>query len=382
MKSKKEILIVGAGLFGLTIAERCASLGANVQILEKREHIGGNTYSFFDAKTGINVHKYGSHIFHTSNNRVWNYVNRFSEFNQYEHRVVASFENNYYPIPVNLFTLSSFFKRALTPSQAEDLVSKKASLFQSATAPRNLYEKGLQSLGRELFDAFFGNYTEKQWQTPPDKLPADIINRIPIRYNFDSRYFTDTHQGIPVNGYTPLCENMINSSSIEIHYGVDYFSVRNDIPKNTLVVYTGPIDQFFDYRFGRLKWRTIDFEFEYHDIEDYQGTSVINYPEKNFPYTRIHEFKHLHPESIRETKGTITAKEFSRFAQDLDEPYYPINTSADRLILDQYRMAVKGEGPKLIVGGRLGSYQYLDMHMAIASALSVFDNRIVPELLS
>lgn len=380
MKSKRNIVIVGAGLFGLTVAERCASFGANVQILEKREHIGGNAYSYFDAKTGINVHKYGSHIFHTSNEIVWKYVNRFSEFNDYEHKVLASFESNFYPIPVNLLTISNFFKKALTPEQAENLVNEKAALFKTTVAPTNLYEKGLQSLGQELFEAFFGNYTEKQWQTPPEKLPADIISRIPVRYNFESRYFTDSYQGIPVNGYTPLCENMIDSNSIEINFGVDYFSVLKDIPKDTLVIYTGPIDQFFDYRFGRLKWRTIDFEIEHHDFEDFQGTAVINYPEKNYPYTRIHEFKHLHPESSRETRGTVTAKEYSRFAQELDEPYYPINTADDRKMLDQYRKAVKERGRQLIVGGRLGSYQYLDMHMAIASALSLFENRIRPEL--
>ena len=371
---------MGAGLFGLTIAERCASFGANVQILEKREHIGGNAYSYFDPQTGINVHKYGSHIFHTSNENVWNYINRFSEFNGYEHKVLASFENSFYPIPVNLLTISNFFNIALTPEQAENLVNEKAAIFKTGVAPTNLYEKGLQSLGQELFEAFFGNYTEKQWQTPAEKLPADIISRIPVRYNFESRYFTDTYQGIPVNGYTPLCENMIDSSSIQINFGVDYFSVLKDIPKDTLVIYTGPIDQFFDYRFGRLTWRTIDFEIEHHNFEDFQGTAVINYPEKNYPYTRIHEFKHLHPESSRGTHGTVTAKEYSRFAEELDEPYYPINTVDDRKMLDQYRKAVKERGPQLIVGGRLGSYQYLDMHMAIASALSLFENRIRPEL--
>jgi len=382
MKTKKSIVIIGAGLFGLTIAERCASIGAKVQILEKREHIGGNTYTYFDAQTGINVHKYGSHIFHTSNEKVWSYVNRFSEFNNYEHRVLALFGDNFYPIPVNLLTLSNFFKQALTPTEAESLIKEKAALFKSGSPPTNLHEKGLQSLGEELFDAFFGNYTEKQWQTSPKELPSEIISRIPVRYNFDSRYFNDVYQGIPVNGYTPLCENMINSNSIDINFGVDFFSVRSEIPKDALVVYTGPIDQLFDFRFGRLKWRTIDFEFEHHDVEDYQGTSVINYPEKNVPFTRIHEFKHLHPETLRETQGTVIAKEFSRFAEKSDEPYYPINTANDRLVLNQYRKAVKERESHLIVGGRLGSYQYLDMHMAIASALAVFENRILPELKS
>jgi len=380
MRTKKSIVIIGAGLFGLTIAERCASLGVKVQILEKREHIGGNAYSYFDNRTGINVHKYGSHIFHTSNEKVWRYVNRFADFNDYQHKVIASFKDNFYPIPVNLLTLSNFFKKGLTPSQAEDLLNQKTSMFKSGVAPTNLYEKGLQSLGQELFDAFFGNYTEKQWQTPPENLPADIIGRIPVRYNFDPRYFTDAFQGIPKNGYTPLCENMIDSNAIDINFGVDYFSVRNEIPKDTLLVYTGPIDQFFDYRFGRLKWRTIDFELEHHNIEDYQGTAVVNYPEKMLPFTRIHEFKHLHPESLRETQGTVIAKEYSRFAEESDEPYYPINTSVDRSILEQYRRAAKERESNLVVGGRLGSYQYLDMHMAIASALAVFENRIRPEL--
>ena len=380
MKAKKNIVVVGAGLFGLTIAERCAKLGVNVQILEKREHIGGNTYSYFDDQTGINVHKYGSHIFHTSNENVWQYVNRFAKFNRYEHKVLALFEDNYYPIPVNLLTMSNFFKKALTPMQAEILVKEKAAPFQAGEAPTNLQEKGLQTLGQELFEAFFGNYTEKQWQTPAEKLPAETIGRIPVRYDFESRYFTDKYQGIPINGYTPLCENMIESPLIEMNLGVDFFSVRAEIPKDALVIYTGPIDQYFDYRYGRLKWRTIDFEFEHYNCEDYQGTAVVNYPEKNYPYTRIHEFKHLHPESSGNTRGTVIAKEFSRFAQDLDEPYYPINTAEDRTILQEYRNAVRENESHLIVGGRLGSYQYLDMHMAIASALAMFENRIRPML--
>jgi len=374
----KRVVIVGAGLFGLTIAERCSSHGIPVTIFEKREHIGGNAYTFFDQETGINIHKYGSHIFHTNSEKVWSYVNLFSEFNKYEHKVFSLFQDKYYSMPINLLTICNFFGVKLTPSEAKQLINSKTAIHDEIGVTKSLYDKGIQTLGRELFEAFFGNYTAKQWETPSNQLPASIINRIPLRFNFDARYFTDKYQGIPVNGYTPLCEKMIASDLITVHYGIDFFEIKNDFSDNELIVYSGPIDRFFEYSLGRLNWRTIDLEMETLDVEDFQGNSVINFPELQYKFTRIHEFKHLHPERMENQDKTVIAREFSRFATEADEPYYPVNTENDRKCFEGYRRMAELEFPNIIFGGRLGSYKYLDMHMAIASALTLFENKIKP----
>jgi len=373
-----DLVVVGSGFFGLTIAEQAATrLGLSVLVVERRGHLGGNAYSELDPDTGIEVHRYGAHLFHTSNERVWEYVNRFTAFTGYQHRVFTNHQGQIYPMPISLATICSFFGRAMSPAQARALVAEQASEFDPAMAA-NLEEKAISLIGRPLYEAFIRDYTMKQWQTDPKALPAEIITRLPVRYTFDNRYFNDTHEGLPVDGYTAWLERMADHPGIEVRLDTDFFDHRAEYVGQVPVVYTGPVDRYFDYSAGRLGWRTLDFEREVlTETGDFQGTSVMNYADENVPYTRIHEFRHFHPERDYPSDRTVIMREFSRFAEDEDEPYYPINTVADRERLLRYRDLAAGE-PGVLFGGRLGTYKYLDMHMAIGSALSRFDNVVRP----
>jgi UDP-galactopyranose mutase len=373
-----DLVVVGSGLFGLTVAERCANdLGLKVLMLDRRHHIGGNAYSEADSETGIEVHQYGAHLFHTSNQRVWDYVNRFTSFTGYQHRVFTIFQGRVYPMPINLATVCEYFGKSMSPDQARALVAEQAQEFNSADA-RNLEEKGISLVGRPLYEAFIRGYTAKQWQTDPRELPPEIISRLPVRYNFDNRYFSDTYEGLPVNGYTAWLTRMADHANIEVRLETDFLRLRDDIVGNAPVVYTGPLDAYFDNRAGELSWRTIDFEYEVRDVGDYQGTSVMNYADEDVPYTRIIEPRHFHPERKHyPSDRTVIMREFSRFAEQGDEPYYPINTAEDRAKLLKYRDMAKSE-PHVLFGGRLGTYKYLDMHMAIGSALSMYDNKLRP----
>jgi len=361
-------IVVGSGFFGLTFAQKLAESGKRVKIIEKRSHIAGNAFSEIDATTGIEVHRYGSHLFHTSNQRVWDYCNRFTSFTEYQHKVWTVHKDNFYSLPINLGTISSFFGKSLSPGQARALIDSHRQL---NSEPSNFEEKAISLVGKPLYEAFIRGYTEKQWQVPPDQLPAETISRLPVRFNFDNRYFNDTFEGLPKDGYTAWAEQMIDHPNISIEFDTDYFDIKANLPSNTCVVYTGPLDKFFDYRFGALSWRTLDFQWEIHDTDDFQGTSVINYADKEVPFTRIHEFRHLHPERQHGT-NTIIAREFSRAAGLIDEPYYPVNSLNDREILLKYR-ALADQELNVIFGGRLGTYKYLDMHMAIGSAISKFE---------
>ncbi|HEX5018261.1 MAG TPA: UDP-galactopyranose mutase [Actinomycetes bacterium] len=372
-----DLVVVGSGFFGLTVAERAArELGLSVLVLERRSHLGGNAYSEADPETGIEVHRYGAHLFHTSNERVWEYVNRFTAFTGYQHRVWTKFHDKVYSMPINLGTICSYFGRSLGPDEARALVSEQAREFDADTA-NNLEEKAISLIGRPLYEAFIRGYTLKQWQTDPKELPAEIITRLPVRYTFDNRYFNDTYEGLPVDGYTAWLERMADDRRIEVQLDTDFFDRKNEIVGQVPVVYTGPVDRYFDYAEGRLGWRTLDFEREVVPTGDYQGTSVMNYADEDVPYTRIHEFRHFHPERDYPTDKTIIMREYSRFAETDDEPYYPINTADDRARLLAYRDLASRE-PGVLFGGRLGTYKYLDMHMAIGSALSRFDNVLRP----
>jgi len=374
-----DLLVVGSGFFGLTIAERAAAAGRRVTVIDRRPHIGGNAYSEADRETGIEVHRYGAHLFHTSNATVWEYANRFTSFTDYVHRVYTTHHGTVFPMPVNLGTINQFFQAAYSPDQARALVREQAGEFDVKTAT-NFEEKGIALVGRPLFEAFFRDYTAKQWQTDPQKLSGDIISRLPVRYTYDNRYFNDRWEGLPTDGYTAWLERMADHPNIEVKLGVDYFDDTQGFSKKRTVgqvpvVYTGPVDRYFDYAEGELSWRTLDFEQEVLNVRDFQGTSVMNYPDTDVPYTRIHEFKHFHPErtDVYESDKTVIMREFSRFANRDDEPYYPVNTAADREGLLAYRELATGE-KDVYFGGRLGTYQYLDMHMAIASALSLWNN--------
>lgn len=386
MTAPFDLFVVGSGFFGLTIAERVATqLGKRVLVIEKRPHIGGNAYSEPEPQTGIEVHKYGAHLFHTSNQRVWDYVRQFTDFTGYQHRVFAMHNGQAYQFPMGLGLVAQFFGRYYSPDAARQLIGEQAAEINTADA-HNLEEKAISLIGRPLYEAFVKGYTAKQWQTDPAELPAAVINRLPVRYNFDNRYFNDTYEGLPVGGYTEWLQRMAADGRIEVRLGTDWFDVgdalRAENP-DAPVVYTGPLDHYFDYADGRLGWRTLDFELEVlDDTGDYQGTPVMNYNDIEVPFTRIHEFRHFHPERGYPDDRTVIMREYSRFAAADDEPYYPINTDDDRALVAAYRARAKAEtaSAKVLFGGRLGTYQYLDMHMAIASALNMYDNVLAPHL--
>jgi UDP-galactopyranose mutase len=373
-----DLVIVGSGFFGLTIAERCANeLGLKVLVLERRHHIGGNAYSEPEPETGIEVHVYGAHLFHTSNDKVWEYVNRFTAFTSYQHRVFAKYQGQVYSFPMNLALINQFFGKDHTPDDARALIAEQASEIDTAQAT-NLEEKAISLIGRPLYEAFVKGYTAKQWQTDPKELDPAIFSRLPVRYNFDNRYFNDKYEGLPVDGYTAWLTKMADHPNIEVRLETDFFDQREDIIGNVPVVYTGPIDAYFGNSAGELSWRTIDFEREVKNVGDFQGTSVMNYADENVPYTRIIEPRHFHPERGHYPNDkTVIMREYSRFADKGDEPYYPINTAEDRAKLLQYRDLAKKE-PDVLFGGRLGTYKYLDMHMAIGSALTMFENKLKP----
>jgi UDP-galactopyranose mutase len=380
-----DLIVVGSGFFGLTIAERVASqLGKRVLVVERRGHIGGNAYSEPEPQTGIEIHRYGAHLFHTSNTRVWDYARQFTDFTDYQHRVFAMHGRQAYQFPMGLGLVAQFFGRYYSPDEARALIAEQAAEIDTADA-KNLEEKAISLIGRPLYEAFVKGYTAKQWQTDPKELPASIISRLPVRYTFDNRYFNDTYEGLPVDGYTAWLQNMAADDRIEVRLDTDWFDVRDEIRATSPgapVVYTGPLDRYFDYVDGRLGWRTLDFEVEVLDCKDFQGTPVMNYNDPDVPYTRIHEFRHFHPERLYPSDKTVIMREYSRFADAEDEPYYPINTDADRQLLASYRDRARAEttAANVLFGGRLGTYQYLDMHMAIASALNMYDNVLVPHL--
>ncbi|HBU42856.1 MAG TPA: UDP-galactopyranose mutase, partial [Microbacterium sp.] len=344
-----DLLVVGSGFFGLTIAERAASAGRRVTVIDRRPHIGGNAYSEAEASTGIEVHRYGAHLFHTSNATVWEYVNRFTAFTPYVHRVYTNHGGVVYPLPINLGTINQFFGAAYSPAEARALITEQAGEFDPKAA-RNLEERAIGLIGRPLYEAFIRDYTAKQWQTDPTELPAEVISRLPVRYTYDNRYFNDTWEGLPVDGYTSWLERMADHPNIEVKLDTDFFDETQPLNKSATVgqvpiVYTGPIDRYFDFAAGELSWRTLDFEEEVLGVADFQGTPVMNYADADVPYTRIHEFKHFHPERAdrHPTDRTVIMREYSRFATRDDEPYYPVNTPEDRSGLLSYRELQKGE---------------------------------------
>ncbi len=375
--SKADLLIVGAGFYGATIAERVANeLQKNVLLIDRRNHIGGNAYSEFDGETGIEVHRYGAHLFHTPNEAVWAYLNRFTAFTDYRHRVYSTYRDQVYSMPINLGTISQFFSRRLSPADAKALIAEQAAEM-AGRLPANLEEKAISLIGRPLYEAFIRGYTAKQWQTDPRDLPEHIITRLPVRYNFDNRYFNDRYEGLPVDGYTAIFERMLKHPRIQIALGVDFFSLKSSLPAGLPIVYTGPIDRYFDYSEGELGWRTIDFEKETLNTGDFQGTAVMNYADETVPYTRILEFRHFNPERSYQNEKTVVVREYSRSAKRADEPYYPIDTRQDKDVFLRYRERAEAES-NVHFGGRLGTYRYLDMHQAIGAALKAFDSRIVP----
>jgi UDP-galactopyranose mutase len=362
-------VIVGAGFYGAVLAERIANvLGEKVLIIEQRNHIGGNSFSEINPETGIEVHKYGSHIFHTNNKKVWDYINQFSGFNQYRHIVLSSFQGELYNMPINLKTINQFFKKNFNQTAAQTFLES----LRLQTKEDSFEAKALSSVGKELYEAFFQGYTHKQWNTDPKLLPASTFSRLPVRYNENIAYFDDPYQGIPLLGYSKIFEKMLSHPLIDVKLGVDFFEIKNQIPASSKIIYSGPIDRYFNFSEGVLGWRTLDFEVEIIEKGDFQGTTVVNYPEVSVPFTRIHEFKHYHPERVHRNDRTVIFKEFSRFATKGDTPYYPINTPQDQEMFKRYETLAQNE-KNVIFGGRLGSYKYFDMHHVIAMALKTFE---------
>jgi len=366
-----DLIVVGSGIFGAVTAEQASREGFKVAVVESRNHIGGNCYTEDDPETGINVHKYGPHIFHTSNERIWKYINQFTEFNNYHHRVRGVWNDRSYGIPITLDTINSFFNENFTPAEAERFID---SICTHNDDPTNFEEQALARIGTQLYNAFIRGYTIKQWEKNPTLLPASVARRLPVRYNYNDSYYYDKWQGIPVDGYTPIFERMLNHENIQVFLNTDWFSVA-DQAGNIPVVYTGPIDRFYNYQHGRLTWRTLDFKFEVKETGDYQGIAAMNFPSQAVPYTRCIEHRHFHPERDYPKDRTIINYEYSRTAEPGDTEYYPVNTDEDKTRFELYRTQADQE-PNVVFGGRLGEYMYYDMHQVIGSALSAYEKKV------
>ena len=366
-----DVLIIGSGFYGAVLAERIANvLNKRVLIIEKRNHIGGNSYSETDKKTNIEYHKYGTHIFHTSNEKVWKYINNFTEFNNYRHQVLTSHKNKVYQMPINLETINTFFKKNFNPSEAQSFVQKKTKKFKKYKF-KNFEDKAISQIGKDLYKAFIKGYTQKQWGKNPKLLPESIFNRLPIRYSYNEDYYQQTqYQGIPKNGYKNIFINLLKNKKIKIKFN-ENFKLSYKIKPKYLTIYTGPLDSLMGYKFGKLEWRSLSFKKEIKNVKDFQGNSVINYPDLKDKFTRIHEPKHLHPERKPfNSDRTLIIREYS--IKNDKAPYYPINDEHNRLKHRKYKLEAN-KIKKFEFGGRLADYAYYDMDMTISAALKKFD---------
>ena len=364
---KYDYLIVGAGLFGAVFAYEANKRGKSCLVIDKRDHIAGNIYC--ENIEGINVHKYGAHIFHTSNKEVWNYVNQFAEFNNYINSPVASYKDELYNLPFNMNTFSKMWN-IKTPKEAKEIIEKqKASL--NIGEPKNLEEQALSLVGTDIYEKLIKGYTEKQWGRDCTELPSFIIKRLPLRFIYDNNYFNDRYQGIPIGGYTAIVEKMLEGCDVKLN--TDYFRFIQDNPDVAAkTVYTGMIDEYFDFKLGHLEYRTVRFETEILDEENYQGNAVVNYTDREVPYTRIIEHKHF---EFGTQPKTVISKEYSSEWKPGIEPYYPINDEKNGSLFEQYR-ALADKEENVIFGGRLGNYKYYDMDKVIEAALECVDKEL------
>ena len=357
---KYDYLIVGAGLFGSIFAHEATKRGKKVLVIDKRPHIAGNIYT--EKIEDIHVHKYGAHIFHTSNKVVWDYINQFAEFNNYINSPVAIYKDEIYNLPFNMNTFSKMWN-IKTPQEAKDEIAKQISTL-NITSPKNLEEQALSLVGKDVYEKLVKGYTEKQWGRSCKELPAFIIKRLPLRFTYDNNYFNARYQGIPIGGYTAIIEKMLNG--IDVKLNTDYFDFikqNSDIAEKT--VFTGSIDEFFNYKFGNLQYRTVNFETEILDMENYQGNAVVNYTERDIPYTRIIEHKHF---EFGTQPKTVISKEYSMEWKPGIEPYYPVNDEANTSLYEKYKELAENN-KNIIFGGRLGNYKYYDMDKVIEVAL-------------
>lgn len=358
----KTYIIVGSGLFGSVFAHEAAKRGHKVKIIEKRNHIAGNIYT--QTIEGIQVHKYGAHIFHTSDKKIWDYVNRFADFNRYTNSPIANYHGEIYNLPFNMNTFNKLWG-VVTPNEARRIITRQRMVLKGKT-PTNLEEQAISLVGTDIYMKLIKEYTEKQWGRPCSELPPFIIKRLPVRMTYDNNYFDDKYQGIPIGGYTKIVEKMLSHQNIEVQLNTDFFDVRESLEKEAdKVIYTGMIDQFFDYRFGRLEYRSLRFENEILNKENYQGNAVVNYTDAEHRYTRIIEHKHF---EFGIQPKTIITKEYPLDWKPGDEPYYPVNDKKNEELYRKYEKVAKEE-TQYIFGGRLGMYKYFDMHMVIKEAL-------------
>lgn len=357
----EPIIIVGAGLSGAVIGRALAEAGHPVTILDARSHVAGNCYTSRDADTGVMVHTYGPHIFHTNDTEVWNYVNRFACFKPYINRVKTTTQGQVYSLPINLHTINQFFATNLRPDEARALIAQKAQT--SATPPQNFEEQALSMVGAELYESFFKSYTQKQWGCDPRDLPASILKRLPLRFNYDDNYFFHQYQGMPENGYTAMVDKILDHPNIRLRLNTRF--ERGDAAGYAHVFYSGALDGWYDCDLGRLGYRTLDFE-RFDATGDYQGCAVMNYPDADVPFTRITEHKHFAPWENHE--GSVLYREYSRACGTDDIPYYPIRLAAEQALLAAYVARAKTESGVTFVG-RLGTYRYLDMDVTIREAI-------------
>ena len=373
--SNYDFLIVGAGIFGATVAERLASAGKKILVIDRRSHVAGNIYSYTDEETGIEIHKYGSHIFHTELDEVWGYITKFTEFNNYTHTVNTRHDGKLYPMPINLDTVNLLYGTDMDAEKAEKFVAEEAkrdSKKYEIKEPQNFEEKGISLVGEKLYAAFLKNYTEKQWNTSATNLSAEILSRIPVRFSHDNRYFmTAKHQGIPKDGYTKMVENMLDSDNIEIKLNTDFKDIEKDLPKNKKIVYCGQVDELLNYELGVLPWRSLRFEEE--KTKNGLGEAVINEADKDVPYTRTHDYKYyqIHQPEVVEQELSFIAREYPADFKKGGEAYYPVNSKESAELYKKYVELCKEKYPNIILGGRLGAYKYWDMDQAIKQALEL-----------
>ncbi len=358
---KYDYLIVGAGLFGSIFAYEAAKFGKRSLIVEKRPHIGGNMYTH--TENGITVHDYGAHIFHTDNKEVWNFVNKFADFNNYQNQVIANYQGELYNLPFNMNTFYEMWG-VKTPAEAKAKIEEQKKEAGISGQPRNLEEQAISLIGTDIYRKLIKGYTEKQWGRKATELPAFIIKRLPVRFIFDNNYFNHRYQGIPIGGYTQLFDKWLSSDLIDVKTNADFFEHKDDYIKEfPRIVYTGMIDRFFDYRFGELEYRSLKFESETLDMDNYQGNSVINYTDAKTPYTRVMEWRHF--DGLADKGKTIITREYPQNWDRSKEAYYPVNNEKNTEIYKKYAKLARQHKDQFIFGGRLGLYQYFDMDQVI-----------------
>lgn len=360
-----NFLIVGAGFTGAVVGRELAEAGHHVKIIDQRSHIAGNCFTKRDEQTNVMEHVYGPHIFHTSDEQVWEYINKHGTFIPYINRVKTTYQNQVYSLPINLHTINQFYKKSFNPTQAKEWISSIAD--QSIEEPQNFEQQALKFVGKDLYEAFFKGYTKKQWGCNPTELPASILKRLPVRFNYDDNYFSHKYQGIPKDGYTPIVESILTHKQIEIQLNTSFN--KKLLEQHDHVIWTGQLDQWFEYSEGRLGYRTLDFE-KHIKEGDFQGTAVMNYGDETVPYTRISEHKYFTPWETH--SKTIYFKEFSRSCGENDIPYYPIRLVNDKFLLEKYIVLAENER-NVTFAGRLGTYRYMDMDVTIKEALMLSD---------